>query len=141
METGLGITAAGVATLRPLLKMFGGGSSAPGHGTSARQWHRTGSKNPEGDDAFDLHDVSGKQRFGVTTIIDYNQKAGTDIENQKNKDNGEGSSDSGSAIDDWNSSQSNLADKVHEQQQQQQLANGSGWNGITVKKQIVQTRS
>lgn len=136
IETGLGITAAGVATLRPLLKtFFGGGSSAPGHGTSARQWHRTGSDHPKGEDAFDLHDVTAKERFGVTTVIDYGKhNVETDLEGQKNKGEQESeASDSGSGIDDWNSSQSNLAEKPVDPRA------GQAWNGITVKKSVVQT--
>ncbi|KAF3762688.1 hypothetical protein M406DRAFT_26345, partial [Cryphonectria parasitica EP155] len=76
VETGLGITAAGFATLRPLLRRFfgGGGSSAPGHGSSAHQWRRTGSGHIKGSanaDTFTLHDMSGKQRYGVTTVVHY----------------------------------------------------------------------
>ncbi|KAH6647117.1 hypothetical protein BKA67DRAFT_639150 [Truncatella angustata] len=135
VETGLGITAAGVATLRPLLKSwFGGGSSARGNGTSARQWHRTGSRNPTGEDAFDLHDVTAKQRFGVTTVIDYNNKADNDVEGQKNKEGDTESEASGSG-ENWNSSQSNLADRAQEGRGAQ-----NPWNAITVKKSIVQTR-
>jgi hypothetical protein len=138
VETGLGITAAGVATLRPLLKtFFGGGSSARGNGTSARQWHRTGSEHPKGDEAFDMHDITNKN-YGVTTVIDYaNKRAQADLEAGKNKgDNGSEASDSVAGLDDWNNSQSNLAEKA---ENDQGAANGA-WN-ITVKKSIVQTRN
>ncbi|KAJ4264395.1 hypothetical protein NW762_005593 [Fusarium torreyae] len=140
VETGLGITASGVATLRPLLRsFFGGGSSAEGHGTSARQWKRTGSDHPnrgylrnhgtKSGDAFELHDNAGK-RIGVTTIIDH----GDDIGKASVKgDNGSEASDSVAGLDDWNSSQSNLAKKSEEHQAEQ------GWN-IVVKKTVVQTR-
>ncbi|KAK9771444.1 hypothetical protein AB5N19_03193 [Seiridium cardinale] len=133
VETGLGITAAGVATLRPLLKtLFGGGSSARGNGTSARQWHRTGSEHPqtkgEGG-AFDMHDMTSK-KFGVTTVI-----GDVDLEGQRAKgDAGSEASDSLRGLDDWNSSQSNLADKANEEPR-----GNNAWN-ITVKKSIVQTR-
>ncbi|KAI1840394.1 hypothetical protein JX265_007215 [Neoarthrinium moseri] len=131
IETGLGITAAGVATLRPLLKtFFGGGSSAPGHGTSARQWQRTGSGHPKGETGFDLHDRSNKG-LGVTTVIDYGNNHGVDIESQKVKgDNRSDTSNPFAGGDDWNSSQTNLAESPDN--------GGQGWN-ITVKKSIVQT--
>lgn len=137
VETGVGITAACVATLRPLLRtFFGGGSSARGNGTSARQWHRTGSGHPKGDTGFDLHDVSGTKRFGVTTVIDHNNKNDTDIEGQKTKgDNDSDGSGSISGTDNWNNSQSNLAHTLED------LRSGpaGAWN-IVVKKSIVQTR-
>lgn len=137
VETGLGITAAAVATLRPLLKtFFGGGSSARGHGTSAGHWHRTGSDHPKGgEDGFDMHDLSNT-KFGVTTVIDYGKhNAEGDLENQDHKgDNASEASDSVEAPEDWNSSQSNLADKVNEDPR-----NGQAWN-IKVEKSIVQTR-
>ncbi|KAH8651412.1 hypothetical protein BX600DRAFT_102377 [Xylariales sp. PMI_506] len=135
VETGLGITAAGVATLRPLLRAVFGGSSAPGYGasTSRRQWHRTGSNHPEDENAFDLHDTTGK-RLGVTTVIDYGKNGQpVDLERQKDKaDNSSDVSDSVAGADDWNSSQSNLADR------NQNPNNANPWN-ITVKKTIVQT--
>ncbi|KAF7532905.1 hypothetical protein G7054_g7549 [Neopestalotiopsis clavispora] len=151
VETGLGITAACVATLRPLLKTFFGGSSARGNGTSARAagWHRTGSDHhTKGGDAFDMHDVTSN-KFGVTTVIDYGKQNGNgqDIEGQKDTKGDAGSEGSGSIHDnDWNSSESNLADKAAQQDlrhgahSQQGGGNGGAWN-ITVKKSIVQTRN
>ncbi|KAF3014231.1 hypothetical protein E8E14_009166 [Neopestalotiopsis sp. 37M] len=151
VETGLGITAACVATLRPLLKTFFGGSSARGNGTSARAagWHRTGSDHhTKSGDAFDMHDVTSN-KFGVTTVIDYGKQNGNvqDIEGQKNTKGDAGSEGSGSIHDnDWNSSESNLADKAAQQDlrhgahSQQGGGNGGAWN-ITVKKSIVQTRN
>ncbi|KAK6222612.1 hypothetical protein LQW54_000792 [Pestalotiopsis sp. IQ-011] len=147
VETGLGITAACVATLRPLLKTFFGGSSARGNGTSARAagWHRTGSDHhTKGGDAFDMHDVTNN-KFGVTTVIDYGKQGNNgDLENQKNKGDA-GSEGSGSiqGNDDWNSSESNLADKAHDNDRHgahSQQAGANPWN-ITVKKSIVQTRN
>ncbi|PSR79065.1 hypothetical protein BD289DRAFT_375944 [Coniella lustricola] len=146
VETGIGITAAAVATLRPLLRtFFGSGSSAPGHGTSARQWHRTGSQphkshymrstGVHGDEAFDLCDNTRKQ-IGVTTVIENGQRnMDVDAEAQKyhsGDSQSEASSNLG-RLDDWNTSQSNLAEPA-------QAARGTqGWN-ITVKKSIIQTR-
>lgn len=144
VETGIGITAAAVATLRPLLRtFFGSSSSAPGHGTSARQWHRTGSQphkshymrstGVHGDEAFDLCDHSRKQ-IGVTTVIENGQKMDIDTEAQKysGDSQSEASSNMG-RMDDWNTSQSNLAEPAKAARPTQ------GWN-ITVKKSIVQTR-
>lgn len=145
VETGIGITASAFATLRPLLRtFFGSGSSAPGHGTSARQWQKTGSDHPNngyirstsnrGEEAFDLHDTSGK-RLGVTTVINHgNNQVESDIESQKYKgDNKSDASDSITRLDDWNSSQSNLAERAEESR------SNNAWN-ITVKKTVVQTR-
>lgn len=131
VETGIGITASAVATLRPLLRMFGKGSSAPGHGTSARQWHRTGS-GANANGAFELADQGGK-RIGVTTVIDHGTDNEHNLEDQKHmNDNTSEDSDSAMRIDNWNSSQSNLADRSEDQTR-------PGWN-ITVKKSVVQTR-
>nr|CEG03762.1 unnamed protein product [Fusarium acuminatum CS5907] len=128
IETGLGITASGVATLRPLLRsFFGPGSSVGGDGTSGRQWQRTGSDYPNqgyirshgrngGGEAFDLHDNAGK-RIGVTTVIDHGNESG----------------DLDFKADNWNSSQSNLA------QESEQPRAGNGWN-VMVKKTVVQSR-
>ncbi|KAI0138242.1 hypothetical protein BJ166DRAFT_490294 [Pestalotiopsis sp. NC0098] len=146
VETGLGITAACVATLRPLLKTFFGGSSARGNGTSARAagWHRTGSDHhTKGGDAFDMHDVTNN-KFGVTTVIDYGKQGNNgDLEGQKGKGDA-GSEGSGSiqGNDDWNSSESNLADKAHDDRHgaHSQQGGANPWN-ITVKKSIVQTRN
>ncbi|KAF7531085.1 hypothetical protein G7054_g9218 [Neopestalotiopsis clavispora] len=127
IETGLGITAAGVATLRPLMKTFFGGSSARGNGTSARQWHRTGSGHPSNnrEDAFDMHD-RGNKDVGVTTVIDYGRARSKqqDVESQKVK----GESDLSSWDESGNSSETNLTGSLDQ---------GTGWN-ITVKKSIVQ---
>ncbi|PSR89050.1 hypothetical protein BD289DRAFT_366386 [Coniella lustricola] len=171
VETGIGITASAVATLRPLLRsFFGEGSSAPGNGTSARQWPRTGSNHPTkgatylrsnavDDEAFDMHDNVGK-RIGVTTVIDHGGKAVNDFDLEAAKSSGDdasqasgsdGGSGGGSRMDDWNSSQSNLADQASGQQQYQNKGgsnnnnnnnnggNNNGWN-ITIKKSIVHTR-
>ncbi|KAI1336575.1 hypothetical protein F5Y15DRAFT_203546 [Xylariaceae sp. FL0016] len=140
VETGLGITAAGVATLRPLLKTWfgGGGSSAPGHGTSARQYRKTGSghlsKRTQQDGGFDMHVMNNKGKdLGITTVIDY------DVEGQKYKSHGDNRSersDPFAGSGDWNSSQSNLAERSDEDGGR----GGRGWN-ITVKNTIVQTTS
>ncbi|KAH7136994.1 hypothetical protein B0J13DRAFT_83053 [Dactylonectria estremocensis] len=144
VETGLGITASGFATLRPLLRTFFGGSSADGGGTSARQWQRTDSNHPKGGyirsrsrpadgQAFELHDKPGKH-IGVTTVINHDSES--DIEGQKYKgDSRSEGSDSMRGVDDWNSSQSNLAERSEEVHPAQ-----GAWN-ITVKKSIVQTRA
>ncbi|KAF7558008.1 hypothetical protein G7Z17_g330 [Cylindrodendrum hubeiense] len=143
VETGIGISASGFATLRPLLRTFFGGSSAQGNGTSARQWHRTDSDHPKGGyirsrgvdgEAFELHDNAGK-RIGVTTVINHSKTGEADIEGQKYKgDNRSDGSDSVGGLEDWNNSQSNLAERGEEAQ-----AGPGAWN-ITVKKSIVQTR-
>lgn len=141
VETGLGITASGVATLRPLLRTFFGGSTAQSNGTSARQWHRTDSGHPkagyirsqgENGTAFELHDNAGK-RIGVTTVINHDDAADSDLEGQKYKADSRSEGSVG-GTDDWNNSQSNLAERKEETQ-----AGQGGWN-ITVKKSIVQTR-
>lgn len=133
METGLGITAAGVATLRPLLRTFFPGSSAPGHGTSARGWHKTGSGCPPGDE-LQLRDNAGRG-MGVTTIIDHGKLAGIDLERQKGKGGDDGSENSDSGLEDWNTSQSNLA----KHDLSPTTAQNGAWN-ITVQRSIVQTR-
>ncbi|KAI0177903.1 hypothetical protein BJ166DRAFT_600519 [Pestalotiopsis sp. NC0098] len=131
IETGLGITAAGVATLRPLLKTFFGGSSAPGHGTSARQWQRTGSGHPKGDEGFDMHD-RGNKGVGVTTVIDYGRaRAKRDVESHGIKGDADSGRSDPFSDENFNNSQANLTG-IPEQ-------DGTGWNGITVKKSIVQT--
>lgn len=146
VETGLGITAAAIATLRPLLRQFfGGGSSAEGAGTSAGTgWKRTGSGHPNngyirsgsgvrGDEVFDMHDNVGKG-IGVTTVINHGPDA-ADLEGQKYK--GDAASDGSGSINgahhDWNNSQSELADR-----QDDLRNNNNPWN-ITVKKTVIQT--
>ncbi|KAI9151378.1 hypothetical protein HJFPF1_08580 [Paramyrothecium foliicola] len=144
VETGLGITAAAIATLRPLLRSFFGGSSAGGNGTSAQQWPKSGSGLPNGGyirntgtgggEAFELHDTTGK-RMGVTTIINRDSQDEADLERQKYK--ADGASDTSASVtrlDDWNSSQSNLADRKDDD-----ARSPGAWN-ITVKKTLVQTR-
>ncbi|KAF4980511.1 hypothetical protein FZEAL_3499 [Fusarium zealandicum] len=132
VETGLGITASGIATLRPLLRtFFGGGSTAQGNGASARQWQRTGSDAPRGEylrsrgvrdgEAFDLPDVD--KGMGVTTIIDHGEE-----KSRKPK-----SSHESFSADDWNLSQSELGLRS------QEPSAGQGWD-IVVKKTVVQTR-
>lgn len=157
VETGIGITASAVATLRPLLRsFFGEGSSAPGHGTSARQFPRSVSNHPKGagylrsngmggEEAFDMHENVGK-RIGVTTVIDHGKMNGDfDLEAAKSHDDGISDASvsdggGGSRADDWNNSQSNLADQTAQQEHQQNKSgSGQGWN-ITIKKSIVHTR-
>lgn len=132
-ETGLGITAACVATLRPLLKSwFNTGSSAPGHGTSARHYKRTGSGHPgTREDGFDMHDRTSKG-IGVTTVIDHGLNKERDIEAGGVKsDNRSETSDPFAGNEDWNSSQSNLAESSPQ----------GGWAGIRVQQSVVQTTS
>ncbi|KAG5810166.1 hypothetical protein H9Q74_005346 [Fusarium xylarioides] len=142
VETGLGITASAVATLRPLLRNFlGHGSSADGQGNSARPWQRTGSNHPtggylrshgqNGEEVFDLHDNAGK-RIGVTTIIDHDDKSDGNGETGKHGSRSE-ASDSVAELHGWNSSQSDLADANGQPRAQK------GWN-VLVKKTVVQTR-
>ncbi|KAH8878809.1 hypothetical protein GQ53DRAFT_834696 [Thozetella sp. PMI_491] len=130
IETGIGITASAVATLRPLLRTFFGGSSAPGHGTSAHQWRRTTSDHAKGDEPFELHNA--RKNIQVTTVIGFDKDG--DMHSQKVKgDNGSEGSGSIAGQDEWNNSQLNLAggsDEPH---------TGQGWN-IAVKKSIVHTR-
>lgn len=144
IETGLGITASGVATLRPLLRtFFGAGSSAEGEGTSARQWQRTGSNYPSqgyirshgrngGGEAFDLHDNAGK-RIGVTTVIDHGEESSDVGAKGSSSYKRDDVSDISDPPADWNNSQSNLA------QESEQPKNNNGWN-VMVKKTVVQTR-
>jgi hypothetical protein len=133
-----------VATLRPLLRsFFGPGSSAGGDGTSARQWQRTGSDYPNqgyirshgrngAGEAFELHDNAGK-RIGVTTVIDHGNKS-DDLDFRGHSYKRDDTSETSDPVaDNWNSSQSNLA------QESEQPRAGNGWN-VMVKKTVVQTR-
>ncbi|KAM0227003.1 hypothetical protein ACHAP5_012267 [Fusarium lateritium] len=144
VETGLGIAASAVATLRPLLRSFlGHGSSADGNGNSARPWQRTGSNHPSngylrshgvgahGEEGFDLHDNAGK-RIGVTTVIDHGEdgKAGESYKRGSRSEE----SDSVRDLQGWNSSQSELAADKDGQPRPEK-----GWN-VLVKKTVVQTR-
>ncbi|CAG7557596.1 unnamed protein product [Fusarium equiseti] len=146
VETGLGITASAVATLRPLLRNFlGQGSSAEGAGNSARPWQRTGGSNhptggylrstgPNGEEAFDLHDTSNK-RIGVTTIIDHGDDAkGSDSGFKRSSRSDE--SDSVAELRDWNTSDSDLAGTADKNGQPRPE---KGWN-VLVKKTVTQTR-
>lgn len=90
-----------------------------------------------------MHDVTNN-KFGVTTVIDYGKQGNNgDLEGQKGKGDA-GSEGSGSiqGNDDWNSSESNLADKAHDDRHgaHSQQGGANPWN-ITVKKSIVQTRN
>ncbi|VUC25146.1 unnamed protein product [Clonostachys rosea] len=135
VETGLGISAAGFATLRPLLRVFlGGGSSAQAGDTSGRQWHRTGSGKNATNDVFELGDRADK-RMGNTTVIEHDEADSAnlsklDLEGQKARDNGSETSET--RVDDWNSSQSDLAAT-------RPVRSANPWS-ITVKKSVVQTR-
>lgn len=143
VETGIGITAAGFATLRPLLRrFFGGGSSAPEYENS-RQWHRTGSAH-HGEPGFDLQNRSNKGGMGVTTVIDHSKgRNDVDLEGNSSDHRGHRKGDSSSVVsdpfqqeEDWNSSDSNLASNGKELP----ADSNTPWN-ITVKKSIVQTRT
>lgn len=145
METGLGITASAVATLRPLLRNFlGQGSSAEGGGNSARPWQRTGSNHPTGgylrshgveggEEAFDLHDNAGK-RIGVTTIIDHGDDVKAGDSSFKRNSRSEESDSVAELRGDWNSSQSDIAADKNGQPRPEK-----GWN-VLVKKTVTQTR-
>ena len=142
VETGLGITAAGFATLRPLLRRFFGGSSAhdtPGD-PSAGPWHRTGSGHPKdaysrglsrkGQEGCELRDNPGKD-YGVTTVIQHGEQfADIDTESQKNP----GLDDLDSEPHDWSGSDQDLTNMEQKRRAEQ------AWN-ITVEKSVVQTRS
>ncbi|KAG9254598.1 uncharacterized protein F5Z01DRAFT_654303 [Emericellopsis atlantica] len=145
VETGLGITAAGFATLRPLLRRFFGGSSAhdtPGD-PSAGPWHRTGSGHPsdaygrglssrKGQEGYELRDnnPSGKD-YGVTTVIRHGEQfADVDTESQKNT----GLDDLDSDPHEWSGSDQDLTNM------EQKRRAGQAWN-ITVEKSVVQTRN
>lgn len=139
VETGIGITASAVATLRPLLRAMFNGSSAPGHGTSAAaQFNKASNGHPnrgyirgnstKGDEAFELADKGGG-RIGVTTVINH----GDEHEGTYKEESGSDGSGSIKQADDWNTSQSHLAEEPQHGQ------SGSVWN-ITVKKTVVQTR-
>jgi hypothetical protein len=133
VETSLAITTAAVATLRPLFRTVFGGSTDPSAGTSARQWHRTGSNHAEGGDVFNLHQVPGNQ-YGVSTVIDSGKKA-IDVEATSPRNNSDNiSKESFSTGDGWNNSQSNLAERMDEGRE-------AGLWDITVKQSIVQTRA
>jgi hypothetical protein len=146
VETGLGITAAAVATLRPLLRNFlGTGSSAEGGGNSARPWQRTGSNHPTGgylrshgveggEEAFDLHDNAGK-RIGVTTIIDHGEDGKAGDSSFKRSSRSEESDSVKELRNDWNSSHSDIAGADKNGQPRPE----KGWN-VLVKKTVTQTR-
>lgn len=161
VETGIAITTAGLATLRPLFRsVFGLGSSAPGAGTSARQqgYLQTGSRsrmtgngnksgnnrahgrNRSGNDndpdagAFDLYErPTPSSQMGVTTVVNYGK------EEDPEKGVFDKKSVASSSIhdhDDWEGgSQADLS----RQRQLHHQPERSAWN-ITVKKSIVQTR-
>ncbi|KAK8065487.1 hypothetical protein PG997_012234 [Apiospora hydei] len=161
VETGIAITTAGFATLRPLFRtVFGLGSSAPGAGTSARQQgylktnsqsrmtaHGTHTKKGSrsagglgtrngGEDAdagaFDLYERPAQSsKLGVTTVVNY----GKEDPEKGLFDKKSVASSSIHERDDWEgSSQADLA------RQRLQQPERSAWN-ITVKKSIVQTRN
>ncbi|KAK8100499.1 hypothetical protein PG999_010873 [Apiospora kogelbergensis] len=158
VETGIAITTAGFATLRPLFRtVFGLGSSAPGAGTSARQQgylktnsrsrmtnkgsRNMGTRSGNGDDetgAFDLYERPAPSRaggaaLGVTTVVNYGKEdAEKGIFDKKST-----ASSSIHERDDWSgSSQADLGVNRHQRHQPER----SAWN-ITVKKSIVQTRN
>lgn len=156
VETGIAITTAGFATLRPLFRsVFGLGSSAPGAGTSARQQGylktnsrsrmtnngtrnnvggtRSGNHDHEGG-AFDLYErPAPSSKMGVTTVVNY----GKDDPEKGTFDKKSVASSSIHDNDDWErSSQADLASSRHQRHQPER----SAWN-ITVKKSIVQTRN
>lgn len=138
VETGIGITASAVATLRPLLRTFFSGSSAPGHGTSANQWPKSSNGLPNSgyirrdtqkgeEDAFEMQSKAEK-RIGVTTVINHQDDHDSAAESSSN------TSGSVKGMDVWNNhntSQTNLAESGPDLR--------SAWN-ITVKKTVVQTR-
>ncbi|KAK8058863.1 hypothetical protein PG994_009311 [Apiospora phragmitis] len=147
VETGIAITTAGLATLRPLFRsVFGLGSSAPGAGTSAQQQgylktnsqsrrtNRTGggggtrSNNDDHDGgAFDLYERPvPSSKMGVTTFVNYGRE---DPEKGTTFDGKSVASSSVHERDDWDgSSQADLAQKRHQPER-------SGWN-ITVKNPV-----
>lgn len=160
VETGIAITTAGLATLRPLFRsVFGLGSSAPGAGTSARQQgylqtgsrsHMTGKGNKSnsrahgrnhsgGDDpnagAFDLYErPTPSSQMGVTTVVNFGKE---DVEKGMYDKKSTASSSIHERDGDWDgSSQADLA-RQHQLHNQPER---SAWN-ITVKKSIVQTRN
>ncbi|KAK8034865.1 hypothetical protein PG993_009860 [Apiospora rasikravindrae] len=155
VETGIAITTAGLATLRPLFRsVFGLGSSAPGAGTSARQqgYLKTnsqsrmtnhtkkgsrsvggglGTRNEDLDaGAFDLYERPAQSsKMGVTTVVNY----GKEDPEKGIFDKKSVASSSIHERDDWEgSSQADLA------RQRLQQPERSAWN-ITVKKSIIQT--
>ncbi|KAK8136759.1 hypothetical protein PG984_004699 [Apiospora sp. TS-2023a] len=164
VETGIAITTAGLATLRPLFRsVFGLGSSAPGAGTSARQagYLQTGSRsrmtgngnksgnrahgrNRSGHDnndpdagAFDLYErPQPSSHMGVTTVVNFG-KDHDDPEKGVFDKKSVASSSIHERSGDWDGgSQADLA-RQHQLHHQPER---SAWN-ITVKKSIVQTRN
>lgn len=129
VETGIGITAAAAATLRPLLRsFFGSNGSTPGAGTATRNYFESGNKVQEGDDTFALHERRG-QGLGVTTVIDHDKNMSEDsvddAEQRHNRgDHGSEGSSAGAELEEYDNS-----GRANEQR---------GWN-ITVKKSIMQT--
>ncbi|PQE28884.1 hypothetical protein CJF30_00003908 [Rutstroemia sp. NJR-2017a BBW] len=136
VETGIGITASAVATLRPLLNTFFGGSSV-GQSGSNRQYKQSGTKGgyikSSGNgttDAFQLNENTNVGKTGITTVIEHGESQ-TDLEraNHSRQDN-RSSISVGS-----NSSQSELA-----KQDQGSSFGDSGWN-VTIKKTVVQSHA
>ncbi|KAK7967573.1 uncharacterized protein PG986_001850 [Apiospora aurea] len=132
VETGIAITTAGFATLRPLFRtVFGLGSSAPGAGTSARQQGYLKTNSQSRMTAHGNHTKKGSRKMGVTTVVNY----GKEDPEKGIFDKKSVASSSIHERDDWEgSSQADLA------RQRLQQPERSAWN-ITVKKSIVQTRN
>ncbi|KAK8111646.1 uncharacterized protein PG998_008103 [Apiospora kogelbergensis] len=149
VETGIAITTAGFATLRPL--------SAPSSASDPRRpgylktnsrsrmtnkgSRNMGTRSGNGDDetgAFDLYERPAPSRaggaaLGVTTVVNYGKEdAEKGIFDKKST-----ASSSIHERDDWSgSSQADLGVNRHQRHQPER----SAWN-ITVKKSIVQTRN
>ncbi|KAM3076819.1 hypothetical protein ACMFMG_003713 [Clarireedia jacksonii] len=133
VETGIGITASAVATLRPLLNKFFGGSTV--NESEGNRYKHSGAKggyiksNGNGTtDAFQLSENLNVGKTGITTVIEHGESQ-TDLERGTHSRQDNRSSVSVTS----NNSQSELAKKhLHDQ------FGDAGWN-VTIKQTVVQS--
>ncbi|KAI0480048.1 hypothetical protein GGR56DRAFT_686974 [Xylariaceae sp. FL0804] len=136
VETGLGITAAGVATLRPLLKAWFRGGSSAGNNTSVGPYRKTDAKSRT-HEVFDMHVRSATRQshksFGISTLIDH------DVEGQRQFDE-RGADASEEAADSFAEGLDGSPSRHGSVERPDQPRRGRGWT-VHVQKSIVQTSS
>ncbi|KAK1779797.1 hypothetical protein QBC45DRAFT_373944 [Copromyces sp. CBS 386.78] len=142
-ETGIGIAASAIATLRPLArsflarsKLFGGSTTPHGGGPSgSHHWptsmskggyvrSRSAAQDGSGDE-FGLREDIGRNR-GVTTVVESGKGGGHGVRRSmsgRSDSVGPLTSGGGSGKDDWNSSETKLTDISSDDG----LNSGSGW--------------
>lgn len=149
-ETGIGIAASAIATLRPLARSFlarsklFGGSTTPhaGGGSSANPWPASSNggyiRNRTAEDGcadeFGLREDIGRNR-GVTTVVEAgawkDDKAGGHgghgvRRSMSGRSDSVGPLTGGNGRENWNSSETKLTDISSDDG----LGSGGGWNGI-----------